>query len=224
MINQNKEIQEYFSKNGYVVIENFLSSDIANLFYQYSKTKVTQVDFKIEYDYNNYNTSWDGQFGDAQISGSYNAYGDTLMDTLLVLSLNAMCNFTGLDLNPTYSYWRFYQKGDILERHTDRSSCEVSTTICLGHDVSDVDQTKYPNYNWPMWVKNKEGNEIPIHLNPGDMIIYRGCDIEHWREKFIGLNHSQVFLHFNDKNGPYKGIYDGRPMIGIPKKFQKLGE
>ena len=41
----------------------------------------------------------------------------------------------------------------------------------------------------------------------------------HWREKFLGLNHAQVFLHFGDKNGIYNKVeYDGRKQLGIPKQ------
>ena len=48
------------------------------------------------------------------------------------------------------------------------------------------------------------------------MVIYKGCDVEHWRNKFIGLNHAQVFLHYNDKNGKFKEQYDGRKFLGLP--------
>jgi hypothetical protein len=35
---------------------------------------------------------------------------------------------TKLKLIPTYSYARIYKKGDVLHRHKDRFSCEISTT------------------------------------------------------------------------------------------------
>jgi hypothetical protein len=57
-------------------------------------------------------------------------------------------------------------------------------------------------------------------MKPGDMIIYRGCEVDHWREAFKGLNHAQMFMHYNDADGPYKGRYDGRPILGIPKHYQ----
>lgn len=52
------------------------------------------------------------------------------------------------------------------------------------------------------------------------MIIYRGHDIDHWREPFMGRNHAQVFLHYNDENGPFAKKWDGRPILGIPRGFQ----
>jgi len=212
MINQ---IQEHFKEKGYVVIKKFLDENTSSLLYRYCINKVKQVDFKTTYDKDFYQESYDGRFGDAQISGSYNCYGDVIMDTLLEASLNDMNNFTGVELIPTYSYWRFYQTGDILEKHKDRESCEISTTLCLGYNCSNI---KEQTHNWPMYIKHNN-NEIPVHMEPGDMIIYRGCDIEHWREPFEGLNHAQVFMHYNDKKGPYNIQFDGRPALGLPSKF-----
>jgi len=67
-----------------------------------------------------------------------------------------------------------------------------------------------------MFVKEKNGKEIPVHMKPGDMIIYRGCELEHWREPYWGKNHAQVFLHYNEKGGQYDIPFDGRPMLGMP--------
>jgi hypothetical protein len=143
-----------------------------------------------------------------------------MMDTLLEASLQSMQNFTGLDLNANYSYWRFYQLNDELKRHTDRDECEISTTLCLGYNTSNVDKTMYPNYAWPVYVEDLKKEIMPVSLEPGDMIIYRGVDLDHWREKYMGLNHAQVFMHYSDKNGPFNKKYDGRSILGIPKRFQ----
>ena len=61
-------------------------------------------------------------------------------------------------------------------------------------------------------------------MNPGDMIIYRGCELDQWREPFPGLNHAQVFLHYNEKDGEFNNINDGRPMLGLPKDLGKYYE
>ena len=132
---------------------------------------------------------------------------------------------TGLKLNPTYSYTRLYKKGDILKRHKDRFSCEISTTLNLGGD------------NWPIFLEpkknigttkdgfltatNNKGKKV--NLNPGDMLIYKGNIVEHWREAFTGNDCVQTFLHYNNvltKNSD-KNIFDGRPHIGLPDYFKK---
>jgi hypothetical protein len=213
----NKEISDFFNNNNYVVIRNFLTPELVSALYQYCKIKVSREDYRYTFNKNKYDPDWDGKWDDPQALNTYSVYADPMMDGLLELSKASIESYTGLDLLPQYSYWRFYQKNDILKRHIDRDSCEISVTMCIGYDVSDVDLEVYPNYNWPMFVKSPSGEELPIHLSPGDLIIYKGCEVEHWREEFIGKNHAQVFLHYNDCNGPLKQLYDGRDILGIPK-------
>ena len=77
---------------------------------------------------------------------------------------------------------------------------------------------KYPDYQWPIFVKsNDTQEEIPIKLNPGDALIYRGCDIEHWREAIHGVACAQVFYHYTDVNGDKFNPWDGRPHGGLPR-------
>ena len=78
----------------------------------------------------------------------------------------------------------------------------------------------YPDYDWEIYVETADGRELPIHMKPGDMLIYRGDIVEHWREPFIGKNHAQVFMHYNDKSNQLAPIYDGRPMLGLPDSFK----
>jgi hypothetical protein len=120
---------------------------------------------------------------------------------------------TGLKLNETYSYARIYKKGDILARHKDRYSCEISTTLNLGGDT-------WPIFLEPSGEEGKDG--VKVVLEPGDMLIYKGMDLEHWREAFEGENCGQVFLHYNDasdKNAE-ENKYDGRPFLGLPAWFK----
>jgi hypothetical protein len=215
------ETIDFFNKNKFVVIKNFITPDMALFFYEYCKIRVQQIDFKKSHDTANYNKNWDGEFGDAQIPNSYNCYADPVMETLLHLSQNRISEFVGLNLHMNYSYWRFYQPEDVLERHRDRGSCEISSTLCLGFDVSNVDKNQFPNYKWPMFVEGPNGEELPVSLEPGDFIIYKGCEVDHWREAFMGLNHAQVFLHYNIQTE--KGIkdFDGRPLLALPSTFRK---
>ena len=50
------------------------------------------------------------------------------------------------------------------------------------------------------------------------MLVYSGCDLEHWRNEFTGDMCAQVFLHYNHRNGPFaeKNKFDNRPLLGIP--------
>lgn len=209
---------EYFESNKYIVVKNFIPEDIMILYYEYCLMQAKSIDYKSANDANVYKWEWDGRFDDPQCPDVFSKYGDILMDTSLKLLTNTAEQYTGLKLNPNYTYWRLYEKGSVLKRHIDRPSCEISATINLGSNLSNIDNTKYPDYQWPIFVKsNDTQKEIPIKLNPGDALIYRGCDIEHWRDEFIGLNNAQVFFHWNIKDGKYDNKFDGRPFLGIPK-------
>ena len=89
--------------------------------------------------------------------------------------------------------------------------------MCLGYDNSNVDTKKYNNYNWPLWLGNKDSdNKLPVVLEPGDALLYRGCNIPHFRDSLIGLNHAQVFMHYNEADGKFSKKLDNRSILGIP--------
>ena len=130
-------------------------------------------------------------------------YGDPFAESLLLTKLKKMQEECGLELNPTYAFARVYTYLATLDKHKDRPSCEISVTVMIGSSGE----------KWPIYMDGKE-----LHLNPGDAAIYLGCEVEHWREEFKGDWHSQVFLHYVDKNGPYAShIADGRSFWGVGK-------
>jgi len=120
---------------------------------------------------------------------------------------------TKLKLSETYSYARIYKQGDILARHKDRYSCEISTTLNLGGDP-------WPIYLDPTGKQSQAG--VKVELEQGDMLIYSGCELEHWREEFKGKNCAQVFLHYNKANSKTakENYLDKRPLLGLPAWFK----
>ena len=210
-----------FQQNKYQVIKQALSYELANFIFNYFLLKREAVAWMYK---NNitYDCGMLGTWKDQQIPNTYSIYGDPVMDTLLMKVLSRMQDETGLQLIPTYSYARLYKSGDILKRHKDRPSCEISTTIHLGGDRWPIfiDPTgadnvidEYKNIHKPNAPK---GNEVLLDI--GDMLVYSGCELEHWREPFQGEVCGQVFLHYNHKNGPFAETnkFDKRPMLGVP--------
>ena len=58
-------------------------------------------------------------------------------------------------------------------------------------------------------------------LKPGDMLIYSGCELEHWREPFDGDDCAQVFLHYNQiSKKADQNLFDKRPHLGLPSWFK----
>jgi hypothetical protein len=215
----------FFDTFKWVKIEKFIDESMAALLYQHVKLEVQRLAYLEnslghQFTENPVLKEHFGQFGDGQAPGDFSKYGDPIFDALLLSSLLNVEEYINLKLLPNYSYHRLYTSGAELKKHIDRPSCEISITLCLGYDVSNVDKNKYPDYNWPMFVKDTNGNELPIHMKPGDALIYRGCEIEHWRESFFGLNHAQVFFHYNEKDGKYNIAFDGRPVLGLPATFR----
>ena len=207
--------------NKYQVIKKAVNYELANFIFNYFLLKRDAVKFMYE---NNivYDNGMFGTWSDQQVPNTYSHYADQVMETLLVKMLPIMKKETGLDLLPTYSYARLYKNGDILRRHKDRPSCEISTTLNLGGDP------------WPIFIDGTGADSVideykQIHkpnapegtkvlLEVGDMLVYSGCELEHWREPFQGQVCGQVFLHYNHRNGPFaeKNLFDKRPLLGIP--------
>lgn len=215
---------EEFKTNRYLDIKSLVPKDICKIATNYALLK-EKVEFAPE------------EGPDAQVIGAHSVYGDTLMETLMHFCRPHLEKLTGLELAPTYTYYRVYRPGAELFRHKDRPSCEISLTLCLGYKYKDVSE----DYNWGMYV-DRESYKIPLGKNgeftsnnqpgymvrqqPGDFIVYRGCEIEHWRDKFIagdGSYQVQGFFHYIDKNGPYypEYLYDQRPGIGYNEHHRK---
>jgi len=176
-------------KNGYKLVKNFLCKEEMELLTHYTRLKHRS-------NFNSFDCNQNDQ-GDTMF------YGDPVTDSLLITKKDLMEKETGLTLLPTYTFWRMYTYGADLKKHSDRPSCEYSVTV----------QINSCGVKWPIFMEGKE-----VELENGDAVIYKGCDLEHWREEFKGDWHSQVFIHYVNKNGPHKEWFkDKRVMLGIEK-------
>ena len=198
-----------FKKDKYQVIKSAISTELADFCYQYFLNKRAVARHLFDDRYISQFTQYFGIWNDEMIPETYSHYGDIVMDTLLQKVKPVMEKETKIKLTETYSYARIYKKGDELHRHKDRSSCEISTTMHLGGDEWSI-------FLEPSGEEGKKG--VEVKLEAGDMLIYKACDLEHWREPFEGKNCGQVFLHYNDSSSAEAKFnkFDGRPMIGLP--------
>jgi len=213
-----------FKRKKYLVIKKVITKDVANFIYGYFSMKRRVAKKLLAERYiSPFDDTW-GTWADEQVPDTYSHYGDLVMEALLERVRPRMEKETKLKLIPTYSYARIYKKGDILHRHKDRFSCEVSTTMFLGGDPWDI--YLEPNKNVgkspdPYVPTTNKGTKIS--LKPGDMMVYSGCELEHWREAFQGKNCAQVFLHYNKIGSPEaeQNKFDRRPFLGLPSWFKK---
>ena len=202
-----------FKKDNYIVIKNFLSKDVVKLAHNYVTQKKKVYDLLLDKNIispvTNYNYWGNNDF---QVEDThYASYGDVLMDMILQDLKPKIEKKIEIELVENYTYTRIYKTNNELTRHTDRPSCEISGTLNLGGD------------NWPIFLDPTGGKDekgISVNLNAGDILIYRGNDLEHWREPFTGKFCVQSFFHYHDKNGQFKDNkkYDDRKMLGIPMR------
>ena len=214
-----------FKEKKYTVIKKAISFELANFAFNYFLLKRDAVAWMHKTNYISKFTPGFGTWKDKQIPNTYSCYSDMFMETLMMKVLPIMQQRTEMNLIPCYTYTRIYKKGDILHRHKDRPSCEISTTLHLGGDPWTIflDPTGANNIlsgrETTTVVKPNAPKGIPITLEVGDMLVYSGCDLEHWRGPFVGEHCAQVFLHYNNIDGPFgtQNKFDKRPLLGIPK-------
>jgi hypothetical protein len=217
-----------FKKKKYTVIRQAISKDlasfIANYFLMQKQVYDTCRQARYFSPFENILGYYEGE--NEQIPNTYSAYGNIAMETLLLKCQPGMEKATGLKLYPAYTYARIYKKGDELKRHKDRFSCEISTTMNLGGDDWPIYLSPTENVGAPDG-KNittaSKAKGIKVDLKPGDMLVYRGVELEHWRNKFKGEECVQVFLHYNNRKTPgaRKNMFDGRPHLGLPNWFKR---
>jgi len=186
-----------FDDAGYLVVRQFIPQELCQFAKAYFKIRNDSLDYTI----------------DPQCPLSKSFYGDTFCETLMLTSTKKLSEITELQLLPTYSYTRIYAKGDVLKIHTDRPACQYSATLCLGRPKEEEISAIYMS-------KNDDGSKASeLFLEEGDLCIYKGMDMYHWRKPFTQSWYLQTFLHYVDGNDKYANyIFDGRRSLGIKNK------
>ena len=205
-----------FKNKKYTVIRQAISKDLAVFVANYFSMQKQVYDTCREAGYISPFENIIGHYegSDEQIPNTYSQYSNIAMENLMLKCQPKMEEVTDLKLYPAYTYARIYKKGDVLKRHKDRFSCEISTTMNLGGDP-------WPIYLEPSGEIDKKG--IKVDLKSGDMLVYSGCELEHWRNKFKGKECIQVFLHYNNCKtlGARDNMFDKRPHLGLPSWFKR---
>ena len=217
-----------FKKKKYTIIRQAISKDLAGFVANYFLMQKQVYDTcKVSRYLSPFETIigyYEGE--NEQIPNTYSQYANIAMETLLLKCQPGMEKATGLKLYPAYTYARIYKKGDELKRHKDRFSCEISTTMNLGGDDWPIYLSPNENVGAPDGKKittQSQAKGIKVDLKPGDMLVYRGMELEHWRKKFKGDQCVQVFLHYNNRKTPgaKDNMFDKRLHLGLPSWFKR---
>jgi hypothetical protein len=178
-----------FARDGYVVLPALIGPDLVDFCWSYANTKFASRLM---------------QQAHGLDPAMHRSYADPAFDGLLEFLRPRIEAASGKRLHPTYSYYRMYHRGDVLEPHTDRPACEISVSLHIG-SVSGAP--------WPLNIEGPAG-AFAATLGPGDALLYRGMELRHWRDAFEGQQYVQVFLHYVDADGPHAARkFDGRPSL-----------
>ena len=145
------------------------------------------------------------------------------------------------DLKETYAYCRKYDRGAYLKAHVDRPSCEISVTICLDYksddgtpwsiwaqndeNYVDFDGTGQDMYNISQGKPHRKRTGKKIVLYPGDVLVYQGPNVIHWRDYFAGSYSYHMFLHYTRPDGRIQQFPENavkQQNVGIARKVTAL--
>jgi hypothetical protein len=162
-------MNQLFIEKGYLHVPNFITAIEAEILTKQFKRHINTQNLT----------------GDSQVQASKATYNFLPFVLLLVNKIPEVNKLYGHSVLPTYTYARLYYKGADLKQHVDRPACEISLTLNLSK-----------THDWPISFRTKENEIVSIELNPGDAVMYLGCERPHWRDVYEGEEHMQVFLHY----------------------------
>ena len=189
-LRQNETLKKVSNKeyleNGYIVLKNFLNPGVTKYFngrtFRY-----------LEHPYHN---DYNKGSGHGEHSRSWNTYAHETWEAALEMVCPSVQQINGAPVIPTYSYQRMYMNGSAMAHHSDRPACQISLTINLGQ-----------SHSWPIYCTSlKTKKYVEVIQEPGDALLYLGCNIGHYRPEYKGDWYNQLFLHYvvqDEINSPY---------------------
>ena len=110
--------------------------------------------------------------------------------------------WSGQELEPT-ALWgiRSYKNDVKLKMHHDRPHTHHISSIVM------VDKDLNRKEDWPLVIKDFDGNYQHVYTEPGDIILYESIACEHGRPiPFQGNYFRNFYMHYKLKNYEYIGL------------------
>ena len=184
-----------FDKNGYLVVKDLW--DVEELYHP-----LPELRGQLNY-WDKDPTHFNHTPVESQVEGSVARYWHPQYRPIHSGVRKKLEKVLGRKLYNTYYYDRFYMAGQELFRHIDRDSCEISVSVHISSNIKE---------DWPFWIKTPDvyrdkskkellvpGENRSVILEPGDGIIYKGCERPHWRDRMPGtLQMALGMTHHND--------------------------
>lgn len=194
-----------FKKNNYFVIKNCFLKDIIQIITGYTLLKRSVYKTFIEKKYiTPLSVDW-GTYDDGYINDVYSSYADILTETIIQIIKPKIEKIIKEKIFPIYSYYRIYTKNNTLPKQPNAKQFYISSLLHIGKD----------NFSTTLNTNNKE--KI-IYLNNGDLLIYKGEEIDQ-KQKVLEDNISiQIYFHYTNNKDL---IWDAKPHPGLPEWFSK---
>lgn len=198
-----------YQKDGYAHLEGLVAPEIAEAFLRQLKKDMGPAPIPL---------SRVQQHPNLLTRPAFEAYGHHYQPMLFFLYglTPIVSEAVGLDLLPTYDYFRIYRKGDICRVHSDRYSCEHSLSLTLGYsedriwDLQVSRERSDPSAKVDENFGASEFASVPMKI--GDAVLYKGVHHRHGRtDPNPNTWSAHLFLHWVDRNGPYRDqAFDGQ--------------
>jgi hypothetical protein len=233
----------FFMENRYVVLKNFIPQEVIDMAMDVWKTIESNEDymsaiFDLEEDI----------IASSPIDSLFKSHGahtspmGVMMHNYLTKKLKDKID---MQLQETYTYTRKYDRGAYLNAHTDRPSCEVSATFCLDYKSDDNTPWKIWVKNDKNYITDEKGIPYPhdwvvetsqgvpirkrketpgiksISLEVGDLLLYQGPNVIHWRDTFVGEYSYHMFCHWYNALGRIKDIPHSTVEVGEGMPFPR---
>ena len=168
-------------KDGYLVVKDLW--DPEKLYHP-----VPEIRGQLNY-YDKDPTHFDHIPVEQQVEGSLARYWHPQYRTIHNGVRKKLEKIIGRKLYNTYYYDRYYFTGQPLTKHADRDACEISVSIHISTNLPDDLKDWEFKIKTPDTYTDKKktailvpGEERSAVLNPGDGLIYKGCERPHWRD------------------------------------------
>lgn len=221
----------HFDKNGFLVVKNLI--DTKDLLFDLSD--LPKKSGTLNYYYGK-SDKFDYVEDEVQVNGAVSRYSYPGYRHVHYELKTKIEQIIGKKLYPTYYFDRFYYPGQKLAYHVDRPACEISVSINIQTNLETP---------WPLFLRSTEtfnkdrtmvlesGRVYGVNLDPGDGVIYKGCERPHWREEMPteyintwygkkvekeGLFYHQVFFHYVLQDGIRAHFAFDKPVLKMENR------
>lgn len=126
--------------------------------------------------------------GDAQVERRFGRHNEPVAASLHRQLTAFVSDIAGQRVKPAYCYVSAYRGAAILRPHLDRLQCDFTVSVVVDLNACARE--------WPLRLLTGMGARS-VKLKAGDAVIFRGCELPHWRGR--GRSDAQatmILLHY----------------------------